>query len=138
MCIRFHYFTKHNLNSIIAAVISDILSCRIFLVTTRLAYAVYLTQFPIFFYNVGTTKHSGFYNFFTSTVIVVTVSNSPFFYLYQLILKMIFFSFCFFVNSAICTKFFAFLWYLPFSLYYLIHHFKTLRSACSRGKHSSK
>ncbi|XP_031625380.1 nose resistant to fluoxetine protein 6-like [Contarinia nasturtii] len=46
--------------------ISEILSCRLFLVTTRLAYAIYLTQFPIFFYNVGTTKHSGFYNFITT------------------------------------------------------------------------
>lgn len=55
----------------ISAVISDILSCRLFLVTTRLAYAVYLTQFPIFFFNVGTTKHSGYYHFITSTVMIV-------------------------------------------------------------------
>lgn len=51
-----------------AAIISDILSCRVFLITTRLAYAVYLTQFPIFFYNVGRTRHSDYYNFITSTV----------------------------------------------------------------------
>lgn len=51
-----------------SAFISEILSCRLFLITTRLAYAVYLTQFPIFFYNVGTTRHSGYYHFFTSTV----------------------------------------------------------------------
>lgn len=52
----------------ISAVISEILSCRLFLVTTRLAYAVYLTQFPIFFYNVGTTRHSGYYHVITTTV----------------------------------------------------------------------
>lgn len=52
----------------IVAFISDMLSCRLFLITTRLAYAVYLTQFPIFFYNVGTTRHSGYYHFITSTV----------------------------------------------------------------------
>lgn len=58
-----------------AAIISDILSCRLFLITTRLAYAVYLTQFPIFFYNVGRVKHSGYYNFITSTVSLTIQSH---------------------------------------------------------------
>ncbi|KAF4517143.1 hypothetical protein B566_EDAN006442 [Ephemera danica] len=31
-----------------------------FLIFTRIAYAVYLTQFPIFFYNIGTRRHAGF------------------------------------------------------------------------------
>jgi len=31
---------------------------------TKISYTVYLTQFPIFFYNVGTTKHSEYYEFF--------------------------------------------------------------------------
>lgn len=52
------------------AIISDMLSCRLFLITTRIAYAVYLTQFPIFFYNVGTNRHSGYFHFVTTTVIV--------------------------------------------------------------------
>lgn len=52
------------------AIVSNILSCRLFLITTRIAYAVYLTQFPIFFYNVGTTRHSGYYSFLPSMVII--------------------------------------------------------------------
>lgn len=48
--------------------ISDLLSCRFFLITTRIAYAFYLTQFPIFFYNVGTTRHSGYFHFVTTPV----------------------------------------------------------------------
>lgn len=51
------------------AIISEMLSCRLFLITTRIAYGVYLTQFPIFFYNVGTTRHAGYYNFIPTLVI---------------------------------------------------------------------
>ncbi|XP_054263873.1 O-acyltransferase like protein-like [Macrosteles quadrilineatus] len=36
-----------------------------FAVFTKLSYAVYLTQFPIFFYNVATTRTSQQYSFFT-------------------------------------------------------------------------
>ncbi|XP_057327425.1 nose resistant to fluoxetine protein 6 isoform X1 [Microplitis mediator] len=36
---------------------------RGFLVSTRLSYAVYLTQFPVFFYNVGVTRTSETYDF---------------------------------------------------------------------------
>lgn len=39
-----------------------------FLVTTRLSYAVYLTQFPVFFYNVGRTRTSEYYEFIPTTV----------------------------------------------------------------------
>lgn len=35
-----------------------------FQVTTKLSYAIYLTQFPVFFYNVGRRRHADFYNFF--------------------------------------------------------------------------
>nr|CAD7428548.1 unnamed protein product [Timema monikensis] len=42
-------------------VIGDLLRWKGFVVFTRVAYAVYLTQFPIFFYNVGTTRHSHYY-----------------------------------------------------------------------------
>ncbi|XP_024941445.1 nose resistant to fluoxetine protein 6 isoform X2 [Cephus cinctus] len=37
---------------------------RGFLVSTRLSYAVYLTQFPVFFYNVGQTRSAEHYEFF--------------------------------------------------------------------------
>ncbi|KAH0564337.1 nose resistant to fluoxetine protein 6-like [Cotesia glomerata] len=36
---------------------------RGFLVSTKLSYAVYLTQFPVFFYNVGVTRTSETYEF---------------------------------------------------------------------------
>nr|CAD7586677.1 unnamed protein product [Timema genevievae] len=42
-------------------VVGDLLRWKGFIVFTRMAYAVYLTQFPIFFYNVGTTRHSHYY-----------------------------------------------------------------------------
>nr|CAD7256297.1 unnamed protein product [Timema shepardi] len=42
-------------------VVGDLLRWKGFVVFTRVAYAVYLTQFPIFFYNVGTTRHSHYY-----------------------------------------------------------------------------
>lgn len=58
-----------------AAIFSDLLSWRGFLISTRLSYAVYLTQFPLFFYNVGTTRHSGYYHFITSTVIHILTSH---------------------------------------------------------------
>jgi len=31
-------------------------------VFNRIAYSVYLTQFPIFFYNIGTTRAAGSYS----------------------------------------------------------------------------
>ncbi|XP_034950941.1 nose resistant to fluoxetine protein 6 isoform X2 [Chelonus insularis] len=39
-------------------------SWRGFLVSTRLSYAVYLTQFPVFFFNVGQTRTADNYDFF--------------------------------------------------------------------------
>lgn len=39
-----------------------------FLVTTRLSYAIYLVQFPVFFYNVGRTRHAGYFSFLSYTV----------------------------------------------------------------------
>ncbi|XP_043275133.1 nose resistant to fluoxetine protein 6 isoform X2 [Venturia canescens] len=37
---------------------------RGFLICTRLSYAIYLTQFPVFFYNVGQTRNNAHYGFF--------------------------------------------------------------------------
>lgn len=91
------------------AIVSNILSCRLFLITTRIAYAVYLTQFPIFFYNVGTTRHSGYYSFIPSMVII-------FKYISFLILTLIVLNFflkgnlweilCILVISAVLTLLF--------------------------------
>ncbi|XP_046985969.1 nose resistant to fluoxetine protein 6-like [Schistocerca americana] len=43
-------------------IMGSILSWKVFLISTRISYAVYLTQFPIFFYNVGTTRHTDQYS----------------------------------------------------------------------------
>lgn len=48
--------------------VARIFSWRGFLVTTRLSYAIYLTQFPVFFYNIGVTKSSEEYNFWRMQV----------------------------------------------------------------------
>lgn len=37
----------------------DFLSWRGFQFFTKISYAVYLVQFPVFFYNVGITRHVG-------------------------------------------------------------------------------
>lgn len=48
--------------------LSKALSWKGFLVTTRLSYAIYLTQFPVFFYNVGRRRHAAFYEFISYSV----------------------------------------------------------------------
>jgi peptidoglycan/LPS O-acetylase OafA/YrhL len=45
-------------------VLNRVLSWRGFLVTTRLSYALYLTQFPVFFYFVGKNRVTHTYNIF--------------------------------------------------------------------------
>lgn len=37
--------------------------------STKLSYAIYLTQFPIFFYNVGRRRHIHHYYNFVSTIV---------------------------------------------------------------------
>ncbi|XP_076623887.1 nose resistant to fluoxetine protein 6 isoform X2 [Colletes latitarsis] len=44
---------------------SRLLAWKGFLITTRLSYAIYLTQFPIYFYNVGRTRSPVHYEFFS-------------------------------------------------------------------------
>ncbi|KAI4477806.1 hypothetical protein M0802_014630 [Mischocyttarus mexicanus] len=39
------------------------LAWRGFVVTTRLSYAIYLTQFPVYFYNVGLTRTVEYFDF---------------------------------------------------------------------------
>ncbi|XP_055682910.1 nose resistant to fluoxetine protein 6-like [Lutzomyia longipalpis] len=50
------------------SLLSRLLSWEGFLVTTRLSYAIYLTQFPVFFYNVGRTRTPERYEFIPSTL----------------------------------------------------------------------
>lgn len=48
--------------------IGDAMSWPGFLVTTRLSYGIYLTQFPVFFYNVGRRRFAGHYEFLGQTL----------------------------------------------------------------------
>ncbi|XP_058064194.1 nose resistant to fluoxetine protein 6 isoform X2 [Anopheles bellator] len=48
----------------------EFLSWRGFRVTTRLSYAIYLTQFPIFFYNVGRTRVPQFFEFWPAVIVI--------------------------------------------------------------------
>lgn len=45
-----------------AGVGSAFIESRVFKFFNKIAYSVYLTQFPIFFYNVGVERHSGYYS----------------------------------------------------------------------------
>ncbi|XP_055522358.1 nose resistant to fluoxetine protein 6 [Wyeomyia smithii] len=47
----------------------DVFSWRGFRVTTKISYAIYLTQFPIFFYNVGRVRTALHYHFLTSVLL---------------------------------------------------------------------
>ncbi|XP_053678565.1 nose resistant to fluoxetine protein 6-like [Anopheles nili] len=46
----------------------DFFSWRGFRVTTRISYAIYLTQFPIFFYNVGRTRTPQHFEFWPAVI----------------------------------------------------------------------
>ncbi|KFB40132.1 AGAP000629-PA-like protein [Anopheles sinensis] len=46
----------------------DFFSWRGFRITTRISYAVYLTQFPIFFYNVGRTRAPQYFEFWPAVI----------------------------------------------------------------------
>lgn len=59
--------------------LSDLASWKGFQVSTRLSYTFYLTQFPVFFFNVGRTRHSDYYSFqllvdIKETIAVIAVS----------------------------------------------------------------
>jgi len=53
---------------LIAGLLNRLFSWRGFLVTTRISYAIYLTQFPIFLFNVGQVRTANYYEFFSTTV----------------------------------------------------------------------
>lgn len=48
--------------------LSRLLSWKGFLLWTRISYTVYLTQFPVFFYNVGRTRSARHFEFFPMLV----------------------------------------------------------------------
>ncbi|CAO1376055.1 unnamed protein product [Diamesa tonsa] len=45
--------------------VTDVLSWRGFMVASRLSYSVYLTQFPIYFYNIGSVRNATHFGFFS-------------------------------------------------------------------------
>ncbi|XP_063973444.1 O-acyltransferase like protein isoform X1 [Diachasmimorpha longicaudata] len=70
---------------------SGLFAWRGFLICTRLSYAIYLTQFPVFFFNVGKTRSAEHYEFFRmlfnfhelgwiilTSVILTLLFDSPF------------------------------------------------------------
>lgn len=48
---------------IFSGIVSSIFSWKGFMVCTRLSYTFYLTQFPVFFYNVGSNRTALEYSF---------------------------------------------------------------------------
>ncbi|XP_026765152.2 nose resistant to fluoxetine protein 6-like [Galleria mellonella] len=57
MCIA-HWAVSNNY----ASFLTTILELRVFKFFNKIAYGVYLTQFPIFFYNVGVQRHAEYYS----------------------------------------------------------------------------
>ncbi|CAH1982293.1 unnamed protein product [Acanthoscelides obtectus] len=51
-----------------------LLTWKYFTVFTKISYAVYLTQFPIFFYNIGKTKYVGEYRHYMMMEILETTA----------------------------------------------------------------
>lgn len=65
----------------IAGFLNTIFSWRGFLVTTRISYAIYLTQFPIFFYNVGQIRTADHYEVLRIMVsFILKIRRKIFFY----------------------------------------------------------
>nr|XP_018902033.1 PREDICTED: nose resistant to fluoxetine protein 6-like [Bemisia tabaci] len=62
-CLYFAWiiFISHTGNG---GIMGRALSWKGFVICTKLSYSVYLTQFPVFFYNVGTTRHADTYQVF--------------------------------------------------------------------------
>nr|XP_014275443.2 nose resistant to fluoxetine protein 6 [Halyomorpha halys] len=59
-CLFFSWliFISHTGNG---SFLTELASWRGFQITSRLSYTFYLTQFPVFFFNVGRTRHSDYY-----------------------------------------------------------------------------
>lgn len=56
--------------------ISRFLSWKGFVIWTKISYTVYLTQFPIFFYNVGRLRSAEYFGFLPMIVSVTSFSYS--------------------------------------------------------------
>ncbi|XP_067206747.1 nose resistant to fluoxetine protein 6-like isoform X2 [Linepithema humile] len=67
--------------------LTKLFSWRGFLVTTRISYGVYLTQFPIYFFNVGQTRTAEYYEFFN---VMVNLKEIICIFLTSIILTLLF------------------------------------------------
>ena len=69
-CYSYNYMYNKNMNLMneILDWFTRFLAWKGFLITTRLSYAIYLTQFPIYFYNVGRTRSAEHFAFFSMQV----------------------------------------------------------------------
>ncbi|KAL9881662.1 drop dead isoform 1-T10 [Glossina fuscipes fuscipes] len=81
--------------------ITRFFSWRYYQISTKLSYAIYLTQFPIYFYNVGRRRHAHhYYNFisaicdtneylciFAASIILTLLFDAPFQNMKKLLLK---------------------------------------------------
>lgn len=52
-----------NIINILLGTVSKILAWKGFILWTKISYTVYLTQFPIFFYNVGRIRNANYFGF---------------------------------------------------------------------------
>lgn len=67
---------SHNFSIFLADTLVNLLSWRGFRVTTKMSYAVYLTQFPIFFYQVGRVRSSLYYDFVITVLVIIGRSKT--------------------------------------------------------------
>lgn len=61
--------------------ISRFFSWRGFVFSTRISYAIYLTQFPVFFFNVGKQRNAEYYEFLKQIVSTRYTMIRPHFYM---------------------------------------------------------
>ncbi|XP_064212162.1 regulator of hypoxia-inducible factor 1 isoform X2 [Tribolium castaneum] len=66
-------FGIYAINRDIAGWLGTLFNWKYFQISTKLAYALYLVQFPIFFYNVGLTKHVDEYRTYLQLEVVETI-----------------------------------------------------------------
>ncbi|XP_011881618.1 PREDICTED: nose resistant to fluoxetine protein 6 [Vollenhovia emeryi] len=86
-CALFLWITITQHIGSLNGVLNRIISWRGFLVTTRISYAIYLTQFPIFFYNVGQTRNAEHYEFFR---IMINVKELAWIVFMSIVLTLLF------------------------------------------------
>ncbi|XP_070515627.1 nose resistant to fluoxetine protein 6 isoform X2 [Cardiocondyla obscurior] len=77
--------TQHTGNS--NGFLHRLASWRGFLITTRISYAIYLTQFPIFFYNVGQTRTAETFEFFK---IMLNIKEMGWIFFMSIVLTLLF------------------------------------------------